>query len=183
MRLSATEVDEENDSDEEGGGGRYGTGKSGSARNSIGSGRARNSGYSGGGTGKVGRNGSNNSTPSANGGSPSGSFGDIVEEETPMPRSENDGDYFPSSGSGTMTSRTQTGISSGRRNSGDSLQDEKDFGALPALPKKQETAEEAIARQAKNAEDLKRRGSVDERTSTMTMAGVGRLFIANPDYD
>ncbi|EGP84956.1 unnamed protein product [Zymoseptoria tritici ST99CH_1A5] len=186
MRLSATEVDEENDSDEEGGGGRYNaTGKSGgSARNSIGSGRARNSGYSGGG-GKIGRNGSNNSTPSGGGGSPNGSFNDIVEEETPMARSEN-GDYFLStnSGSATMTSRTTTGISSGRerRNSNDSVQDEKDFGSVPALPKKAETAEEAVARQAKNAEDLRRRGSVDERTSTMTM-GAGRLFIANPDYD
>jgi len=32
-----------------------------------------------------------------------------------------------------------------------------------------------------NSDDLKRRGSVDERT--MTMSGYGRLFVANPDLD
>jgi len=31
----------------------------------------------------------------------------------------------------------------------------------------------------RTADDLKRRGSVDERTTTLT--GAGRLFIANPD--
>jgi hypothetical protein len=34
----------------------------------------------------------------------------------------------------------------------------------------------------RNPEDLRRRGSVDERTMTMTMSA-GRLYIANPDED
>lgn len=37
------------------------------------------------------------------------------------------------------------------------------------------------AEQAKKAEELRRRGSVDERS--MTMGGKGRLFVANPDLD
>lgn len=36
--------------------------------------------------------------------------------------------------------------------------------------------------QAKQAEDLRRRGSVDERTMSMGQPGV-RLFVANPDVD
>ena len=36
--------------------------------------------------------------------------------------------------------------------------------------------------QAKKAEDLRRRGSVDERTMSMGQSGV-RLFVANPDLD
>ena len=39
----------------------------------------------------------------------------------------------------------------------------------------------AAAEQAKKADELRRRGSVDERT--MTMGGKGRLFVANPDLD
>lgn len=37
------------------------------------------------------------------------------------------------------------------------------------------------AEQAKKAEDLKRRGSVDERM--IPNLGRGRLFVANPDLD
>jgi hypothetical protein len=37
------------------------------------------------------------------------------------------------------------------------------------------------AEQARRAEELRRRGSVDERT--MTLGGKGRLFVANPDLD
>lgn len=46
------------------------------------------------------------------------------------------------------------------------------------LPKKSLGREKSL----RNPEDLRRRGSVDERTMTMS-AGMGRLFIANPDAD
>jgi hypothetical protein len=37
---------------------------------------------------------------------------------------------------------------------------------------------------ARTPEELRRRGSVDERTATMTLsAGMGRLYVANPDED
>jgi hypothetical protein len=36
-----------------------------------------------------------------------------------------------------------------------------------------------VEEEHKGSDDLRRRGSVDDRT--MTMSGAGRLFIANPD--
>lgn len=60
-----------------------------------------------------------------------------------------------------------------KRNSEDS------FGAIGDL-RGPSALNKAVA-EAKNAEDLRRRGSVDERATSMT-AGV-RLYVANPDLD
>jgi hypothetical protein len=56
--------------------------------------------------------------------------------------------------------------------------EENDFGGVGDLSAP--PAADAVMQKSKKAEDLRRRGSVDERTSTMT--GV-RLFVANPDND
>ncbi|USW51628.1 hypothetical protein Slin15195_G049470 [Septoria linicola] len=149
MRLSASEVDDGNNSDEDTGG-RYHV-RNGSAR-SNGSGSARR-GHS-----HLNPNYSNGNTPP--GVSPVDSIG---EEETPMPRegSIQGDDYFNQIG--------------GDGGSGSS---EEKFGDVGGLPTRKITAEEQIRQQQSNADDLRRRGSVDERT--MTMSGP-RLFVANPD--
>lgn len=148
MRLSATEVDDGNDSDEETGA-RYHV-RNGSGRSSLGSGRKHlNSGL---------QNAyGNGSTPP--GVSPVDSMDNVQEEETPyaVPRGD---DYF-----------TQKG------GSGSSGEQEESFGQVGGLPQTRgPTAEEKATKNT--AEDLRRRGSVDERT--MTMSGP-RLFVANPD--
>lgn len=150
MRLSASEVDDGNHSDEETSGGRY------HVRN--GSGRSNGSGSGRRGHSYLNPNYSNGNTPP--GASPVDSIG---EEETPMPRegSIQGDDYFK-----------QTG---GNGGSGSS---EEQFGDIGGLPARKITAEEQIRKQQSNADDLRRRGSVDERT--MTMSGP-RLFVANPD--
>ena len=56
---------------------------------------------------------------------------------------------------------------------------EKSFGGIGGLPQKSAAWQQAEAeRQKKVSDDLRRRGSVDDRTMTM---GGGRLFVANPD--
>ena len=149
MRLSASEVDE-NDSDEEDS--RYMNyhRRNGSGRSSMGS---RNNSYMN--SRPTGL--SNGSTPpSGNGQSPTEG---ILEEETPMPSQLQGDDYFK-----------QTGGHGGTPGS----EDEKRFGGLGGLPQRELTAEE----QMKRNDDLRRRGSVDDRTMTLS---TGRLFVANPD--
>lgn len=151
MRLSASEVDDGNDSDEEDS--RYMNyhRRNGSGRSSLGS---RNNSYLNSRPSGL----SNGSTPpSGNGHSP---IQGIHEEETPMPSQLQANDYFAASGSqdaGTPGS-----------------EDEKKFGGLGGLPQRELTTEE----QMKRNDDLRRRGSVDDRTMTLS---TGRLFVANPD--
>ena len=57
---------------------------------------------------------------------------------------------------------------------------EDSFGELKDLSGP--SAVQRALEQAKKAEDLRRRGSVDERTMSMGQSGV-RLFVANPDLD
>ncbi|GIZ47380.1 hypothetical protein CKM354_001047300 [Cercospora kikuchii] len=148
MRLSASEVDDGNNSDEDTGG-RYHVRKGSGRSNGSGSGRRGHSYLS--------PNYSNGNTPP--GVSPVDSIG---EEETPMPRERENSlqkdDYFLQTPGGEDS--------------------EEKFGNVGTLPSRKMTAEEQIRQQQKNAEDLRRRGSVDERT--MTMSGP-RLFVANPD--
>jgi hypothetical protein len=61
------------------------------------------------------------------------------------------------------------------------LGEEDSFGEVAELksPLSRQSAVAQAAEQAKKAEELRRRGSVDERT--MTLGGKGRLFVANPD--
>lgn len=142
MRLSATEVDEGHDSDEESSG-KYHQ-RTGSGRSSVHSGRR---GYNNSG---LNHSYSNGSTPPQ--GSPVDSMGELKEEETPMANGGNN-EYF--------------------------AHDEDSFGTVPGLPKTNgPTADERAHKNT--ADDLRRRGSVDDRTMTMNNT---RLFIANPDAD
>ncbi|KAF3000097.1 hypothetical protein E8E13_003139 [Curvularia kusanoi] len=99
---------------------------------------------------------SSNSTPPQD--SSPGELGDLAEEPTPNQNYESNG-YFE---------KTKTNLSTGSGSS-----EERNFGAvapMKSLPKPEGT---------KNS-DLMRKGSVDERTTTMSNT---RLFIANPDAD
>ncbi|KAK3626287.1 hypothetical protein LTR56_019864 [Elasticomyces elasticus] len=160
MRLSATEVDE-GDSNEESGSAyanKYHS-RTGSGRSSLGSGHRGQSGsYL-----SSGRGYSNGSTP-PNGHSPVESMGNLPEEETPVPDSQ----YS----SQVTDDLTQPG---GQGCSGSSGETEQQFGGISKLPERRSNIRET---HHKTSEELKRRGSVDDRA--MTMSG-GRLFVANPD--
>ena len=71
---------------------------------------------------------------------------------------------------------------SGSKSRTPSSSEEDKFGEAGELrgPPLQSAVAQA-AEQARKAEELRRRGSVDERS--MTMGGRGRLFVANPDLD
>lgn len=62
------------------------------------------------------------------------------------------------------------------RKSGSSSEHENSFGNVGQMeaPKSEE-------KPRKTSDELRRRGSVDERTNTMGYMGQGRLFVANPD--
>jgi len=156
MRLSATEVDDGNDSDEEDS--RYMNyhRRNGSGRSSLGS---RNNSYL---NSRPGGLSNGNTSPSGH--SPGSGMGDLKEEETPMPVDPQHKDYFQQSG--------------GNNGTPGSLEDERKFGGLGGLPQRELTAEEQVKEQTKRSDDLRRRGSVDDRTMTMS---AGRLFVANPD--
>ncbi|KAF2113817.1 hypothetical protein BDV96DRAFT_495867 [Lophiotrema nucula] len=158
MRLSASEVDEGEDDDNGsigmGAGGGRNHHRTGSGRSSLGSGRQV--AYAN----ATGRASSTSTPPSGNDSSP---MGDLLEEETPVPTYNTSTDYFEH----TKTGLSGSSGSSGERNFGD-------VGQMPqALPKPDQDKKSTT-------EDLVRRGSVDERTMTMSRT---RLFIANPDSD
>jgi hypothetical protein len=67
---------------------------------------------------------------------------------------------------------------SSREEEEDDTELEKDFGGLGDMSAP--AAADTAMHKAKKADDLRRRGSVDDRTTSLT--GV-RLFIANPDLD
>lgn len=174
MRLSQNEIDE-NDSDEEQAhtGPGYGMhARTDSGRSSVGSvGRQSMYGMPPQSAGQPQQALSANSTP------PSGqqSRASPVDgrlrygspDETPVPDDFRGQDYFarpepqtrPSGGSG-------------------STEREDSFGEVGKLPLRVRNPEEEEKARQIEAE-LRRRGSVDERT--MTMSGYGKLFIANPD--
>ena len=92
---------------------------------------------------------------------------DFPEDATPGPndyRSRDDGYFFKPSGSGGSSNSAERG--------------EESFGNISGLPhtRGKPTPQEQI--EGPSADELRRRGSVDDRT--MTMSGV-RLFVANPD--
>jgi hypothetical protein len=139
---------EEGDSDEEP---RYHQ-RSGSGRSSLGSGQRMSHaqrGYSGA------------STPSAH--SPLDSRSNQVGDKTPTPNfygGQSD-DYFGQPG--------------GQGGSGSSGEAERNFGHSAGLPMQQRPKVET---DRKTSDELRRRGSVDDRAMTMN---AGRLFVANPD--
>lgn len=139
---------EEGDSDEEP---RYHQ-RSGSGRSSLGSGQRIQS--------QLQRGYSNNSTPSAN--AHSGGAGSPYEQQTPTPNSygAQSDDYFRQAG--------------GHGGSGSSGEAESQFGRAAGLPVQHARSDS----EKKTSEELRRRGSVDDRAMTMN---AGRLFVANPD--
>lgn len=149
MRLSASEVDE-GDSEDNASVGPYHH-RTGSGRSSLGSGRRMS--YA------PGRVSSSSTPPNGHNTSPGEGMDDLAEEETPVP-TYNPTDYFE---------HTKTGLSGGSGSSG-----ERNFGDVGQMP--QTLPKPAVFK--KTSDDLHRRGSVDERTTTMSNT---RLFIANPD--
>ncbi|KAK4697562.1 hypothetical protein P7C71_g532, partial [Lecanoromycetidae sp. Uapishka_2] len=156
MRLSASEV-----GDEEGRQGRgEGTGRAVSHQH-IGSGRASSDGrWLGVEQRGQARYSQGGSPSSGQGGSPEE---DIPEmEETPVPGEHQLQGYFEQNG--------------GNGGSGGSSEREDSFGNIGQMeaPKSEE-------KKRRTSEELRRRGSVDERANTMGYMGGGRLFVANPD--
>ncbi len=103
-------------------------------------------------------------TESGQGSSPNDDIPEMAEtEETPVPgnKHQQGDDYFTHS--------------SGKGGSGGSSERENSFGNVGQMqaPKAE--------KESKTIDDLRRRGSVDERANTMTYMGGGRLFVANPD--
>ncbi|KAK5011302.1 hypothetical protein LTR28_004070 [Elasticomyces elasticus] len=176
MRLSATEVDEGDSDEGDFNGARYHQ-RNGSGRSSLGSGRRvtahshSQQGYS-----------ASSTPPSAQSRSPvEGSqphpMHDLAEEETLVPNHYLESESY-------FARPTATGLSGGSGSSGGSIQAERGFGDVGSLPQRHARKEEPEDRGGKalgtSADDLRRRGSVDDRT--LTMSGV-RLFVANPDSD
>ncbi len=104
---------------------------------------------------------------------------DVAEAgETPVPGSHQHAkDYFTADGSRDGTRSVGSG-SSGERadNVGELGTADAARLASNSLMKSTITREKSV----KNPDELRRRGSVDERTMTMS---AGRLYIANPDAD
>ena len=105
---------------------------------------------------------SQGSTPtSGQGSSPNDDIPELEETPVPGDHQQGKGDYFSQE--------------SGRHGSGSSSERESNFGNVPQM-------EAPHARQeGKTSDELRRRGSVDERANTMGYMGTGRLFVANPD--
>ena len=176
MRLSATEVEGgDSDDDVESGTGGMQRHRSGSGRSSVSSARrgltyARQSGASG----ATGRWSAGHSPPSEGEGI---ECLDDLAEETPVPTGHpRVKDYFASADGSTHSIGSG---SSGERADGLA---ELDGGADAARLASNSLLKSTITREksTKNPDELRRRGSVDDRTMTMS---AGRLFVANPDVD
>lgn len=167
MRLSASEVGEEESDNEDSNSQRNAYHeRTNSGRSSLSSNKYLNTRqqnrYSEGST----PTSAHGSSPAGQGSSPNGGIPEL--DETPVPgnyHGHSNGDYF--------------GQPAGQGGSGGSSERESSFGNLGLL--NAPTGNSARREEGKSAEDLRRRGSVDERANTLSgMAGV-RLFVANPD--
>lgn len=191
MRLSASEVEGgDSDDDDHGSGVGLYHHRTGSGRSSLGS-QTRRTGLqyraSGASGNSSGRWSSGNTPPSERNGSGLGmgasqhnsdGLNDLAEE-TPMPAGHVKAkDYFDTSGTTSMTS----GRSGGSGSSGERADGLGDLGSDAARLASNSLLKSTMTREksTRNPEELRRRGSVDERTMTIT-GGVGRLFVANPD--
>lgn len=157
LRLSASEVGDEGSPRQDADSGWNMHQRVDSGRSSIGSNRWLSTGS------QRGHRYSEGSTPTSGaGGSMNGEAGIPELEETPVPRDHpSTQDYFGSAAparKSTSSSETEFG----------------NVGQMHAPPASASGKKE----EGKSAEELRRRGSVDERANTMT--GV-RLFVANPD--
>ncbi|KAF4628646.1 hypothetical protein G7Y89_g9506 [Cudoniella acicularis] len=177
MRLSASEV-EGGDSDDDADSGMQ-SGyhrRTGSGRSSVGSGR-RGLTYSrqSGGSSTVGRWSNGNTPPGER--ERQGSIGNLAEETPVTGSHQRSKDYFSADGNRDGTRSVGSGSSGERADSVAEL-GSPDAARLASnsLLKATVTREKSV----KNPDELRRRGSVDERTMTMS---AGRLYIANPDAD
>lgn len=174
MRLSATEVEDELEEKEwEKDGWNYGQHqnyhssasnhhtRTPSGRSSLGSGRRILAGPHHQSNSNL-RGMTTSATSSPHSRSPSDSIQSEHEQKTPMPQTHPKTDYFS-----TGISRTKT--------QGSGSSEEKGFGGLGQMPIRTKPLKDEKA----SADELRRRGSVDDRT--MTMNGGVRLFVANPD--
>lgn len=155
MRLSANEVgDDGNQYDETDSGRRISGRSSGDNRWLSVDQQQRGNRYSQGST----------PTGSGQGSSPNDDIPEMTEaEETPVPGDQQQPvpDYFAHT--------------AGKSGSGASSEREDSFGNVGQMqaPK--------VEKESRTIDDLRRRGSVDERANTMSYMGGGRLFVANPD--
>lgn len=179
MRLSATEIDEDGTEDERDAMiANYGRTheRNGSGPSSMGSGNVQPSSMSlTNGHGHSERQSMDMTTPLANASRSSVAYPSRLDVErpdsdyddrTPVPR----GSHSGGSGGGDYFAQ---GDNSGH---GGASPEEKGFGRLADLPLRREPPDSQL--KVKSEDELRRRGSVDDRT--MTMSGV-RLFVANPD--
>ena len=171
MRLSAREVDEDDSDDDYTNRAGFHQ-RSGSGRSSVGSAGRVSSTL---GLQMTPGHSSGNSTPPSQNRATQETRGRSTTEEsknqmTPMPDHFRGADYFtqkpPEKTEATSAHSTGSTNSSER---------EAGFGGISGLPKR---VKDEIDEQQK-MDDLQRRGSVDERTTTMR--GFGRLYVANPD--
>lgn len=180
MRLSQNEIEEGDSEDEHGPGGPgYGMHRrTDSGRSSVGSGGRLHSMYGMPHQAQGGPQLSPNSeaiSPPPRGSSANavrqGPYQPSSAEETPVPDDFRGQDYF----AGAEAQARPQARSSG---SSGNTEREEGFGEVGKLPQRARNVEEEEEARKIEAE-LRRRGSVDERT--MTMSGFGKLFIANPD--
>lgn len=181
MRLSASEVEGGDSEDDADSGNVQYSGvyhqRTGSGRSSVGSGGRRGLTYSrqSGASSTAGKWSAGNTPPSERQNSIQG----LAEAgETPVPGGHvRAKDYFATDGSKDGTRSTGSGSSQERADNVAEL-GMADAARLASnsLMKSTITREKSV----KSPEELRRRGSVDERTMTMS---AGRLYIANPDAD
>lgn len=174
MRLSASEVDEEN-SDDDSAIARYHQ-RNNSGRSSLGSGHRLRESYYAGPTPTATRFSNGSTPPSHNSYSPVDRQLDPRERQDSIATTRSYSDATPMAGARNdyFTHPGGNGGSSG------SIQEERSFGDVGGLPGRTSIAHNYGNDQQKTNDELRRRGSVDDRT--MTMSGV-RLFVANPDMD
>jgi hypothetical protein len=168
MRLSANEVDED-DSEEERKqtmSGRYHHQRTESARSSLGSGSRMSSTYGG-------------ATPPAAPAVPQHHQG-AAPPFGPLRSSSEDQPKMQGSPASSQYTPQRPGLQNRESGNSDDTDRENSFGNVGGLPQRFKASEDEETKKS-TADDLRRRGSVDERS--MTMSGYGRLFVANPDLD
>ncbi|KAK2798101.1 hypothetical protein FQN51_007920 [Onygenales sp. PD_10] len=174
LRLSANEIGDAGDDSDDGTPFHRRTG---SGRSSTGSNRFP-SGYQRPQQGRFSSSSNSNTPPNTE---PADGRPDIPEiVETPAPlKPDEDQQYFPNSANGSATNvEAPNADKAGRPSSTRSYgSDEEDnFGTIGEMAAPSGAV--SAANRINKSEDLKRRGSVDDRSTSMTSQ---RLFIANPD--
>jgi len=162
MRLSANEVEEDEVEEQRRPtmSGRYHHQRTESARSSLGSGSRQGSTYGG-------------PTPPA-----TGSIASPPQAALSLRSSSEDQAKMQGSPASSHYTPQRPGLQDRDSADTDEAERENSFGGVGRLPQRTQDVEET---RQNTIDDLRRRGSVDERS--MTMSGYGRLFVANPDVD